>query len=269
MTNQPRKTIVANAPSQALLHARRLCYRVVSLCLADPRTAQRILLADADTANLIRGATAFLRDEPRARNLELARGERTLEDFNSETLLARLPASLDNWNSQFERVFGLLAVGACPPYETEYVPAKFTFQRSNALADIAGFYRAFGLQPSSTSPDQPDHILLELDFMALLIGLELAAAHEPRGTGANQRIAICRDAQARFLGEHLAWWTPAFAALLTHEDSGGFYAAVGDFLAAFMAVERALLQVDRPNCDTEPEPIEPPDVCSGCTLADL
>ena len=75
------------------------------------------------------------------------------------------------------------------------------------------FIRRSGLTISDQHPDRPDHVVLELEFMAHLLGLERQAADEDSDRRA-EHLQVCRDAQARFLGEHLAWWTPAFAKLL-------------------------------------------------------
>ncbi|MEI2723972.1 MAG: molecular chaperone TorD family protein [Verrucomicrobiota bacterium] len=147
------------------------------------------------------------------------------------------PIHRERLNAEYERTFGLLVSGACPPYETEYVDSKFTFQRSNSLADISGYYQAFGLAISDQHPERPDHVVLELEFVAHLLGLERQAAVEDSDRRA-EHLQVCRDAQARFLGEHLAWWTPAFAKLLGCANQNGFYAAAGVFLAALIPAGR-------------------------------
>ncbi len=150
---------------------------------------------------------------------------------------SRSPSRL---NEAYERTFGLLVSGTCPPYETEYVNSKFTFQRSQQLADVSGFYTAFGLEPSSQHPERQDHIVLELEFMAFLLGLERRAA-ESDELESGERVAVCRDALERFLEQHLAWWVPTFSKLLSMEDPEGYYGALARFLAAFVPAERALL----------------------------
>ena len=257
---------VALAQDPAVLLARRACYRFVALALADPQTGIWSELADTETQALVIQAAAILRDEDAAVARPLGLGERPLADLDPAVALSRLPRSAGELNTLYEANFGLLGGSKCPPYETEYVPNKFVFQRSNMLADIAGFYRAFGLQPSTIHPDRPDHVALECEFLAQLIELE-RQARTSRSPQADARAEICAQARKRFLQEHSAWWFPAFATLLARQDRGGFYEAVANFLAALTAAERALEGVELSYRPAEPSPIETLDQCSGCELA--
>src|SRR5262249_21120349 len=159
-------------------------------------------------------AAEILREEDGAVARPLALGERPLADLDPTKIFARLPNSAAGLNALYENTFGLLGGSKCPPYETEYVPSKFTFQRSNMLADVAGFYRAFGLQSSSSSPDRPDHVALHCEFLAQLLQLQLhCRSGWLEGTSRLEETQdkICQDALHRFLEEHFVWWTPAFA----------------------------------------------------------
>jgi TorA maturation chaperone TorD len=254
------------ASDSALLLARRACYRFVALALADPRAGTYCELTDPLTRELVTQAADILRNESAAAARPLALGERPLADLDPDQAFARLPRSTGELNAAYEATFGLLGGSKCPPYETEYLPSKFTFQRSNALADVAGFYRAFGLQSSTSHPDRPDHVVLQCEFLAQLLQLEWQAAQFATPDG-KLDVAICQQAVRRFLQEHFVWWAPAFAKLLARQDPGGFYEAVARFLAALVAAERAFAQIDRPRQMAEPSPIENPDECSGCQLA--
>jgi DMSO reductase family type II enzyme chaperone len=249
----------------ALSQARQALYRFAALTLADPRTGAWHELTDPRCQQVAVAAAALLREEPAAVASKLAIGEKPLERLDVANVLATLPPSPEALNAAYEAVFGLLVSGSCPPYESEYVNSKFTFQRSQTLADVAGFYRAFGMETSDSHPERPDHIVLELEFMGLLVDLErrASAGTDPR---AIEHQAVCRAAQAKFLEEHLAWWAPAFARLLAHENPHGFYAAVGEFLAALIAAERALLGLSAPTAATRPTTIERPEECEGCLL---
>lgn len=254
------------APDPAVLLARRACYRFVALALADPRTGVWNELTDPVTRDLVTQAAEILREEDAAVARPLALGERPLADLDPATILARLPQSAGEFNELYEANFGLLGGSKCPPYETEYVPSKYTFQRSNMLADVSGFYNAFGLQTSTSNPDRPDHVALECEFLAQLLGLQWQASQGPTPEGRSQA-EVCQQALHRFLQEHAAWWFPAFGKLLSRQDPGGFYEAVASFLAALVAAERALAGIGVPNQQGEPSPIESPDECSGCELA--
>lgn len=85
-----------------------------------------------------------------------------------------------------------------PPYETSHAGGG-----AADLADIAGFYRAFGV---TLAGDKPDHLVAELEFVALLLAKEAHAR-----AGGDDRADICASARARFLRERLGTWTDAFA----------------------------------------------------------
>lgn len=249
----------------ALNMARQALYRFAGLSLLDPRAgAWDRLHAMRDDALLFESATLFR--EAIATQSQLAEASDHLAEIDPQLVLARLPYSLEALNAEYENTFGLLVSSNCPPYEMEYVNSKFTFQRSNTLADISGFYRAFGLTGSETNPERPDHIVLELEFMATLFDLERGAAGLDSATAA-ERQQVCRDAQTHFLREHLGWWVPAFGMLLAKQNGDGFYAAAGEFLSAFIVAEQELLGLPPTSNRVAPTREERPEFCEGCELA--
>ena len=82
------------------------------------------------------------------------------------------------------------AAGKCPPNETVYVRRD----KGAILADLCGFYRAFGFDHDPTSGEKADHVACELEFMALLIVMRVRATMEDEG----EKAAICADALAAF-----------------------------------------------------------------------
>ena len=252
----------------AVLMARQSLYRFAAMSLLDPKAGSWDQLEAECEGTLLSEAASILRDLPEATPEKLGPGERPLSELDPSRVLALLPESCQKFNKEYENTFGLLVSNACPPYETEFINSKYDFQRSNTLADISGFYSAFGLTTSVTLPERPDHIVQELEFMAFLIGLERQAATDSsRATVCQQQLEVCREAQSRFLREHLSWWTPVFARLLSHEKPGGFYDAACGFLAALIPAERALLGVELSRQHAEPSQLEHPESCEGCELA--
>jgi TorA maturation chaperone TorD len=250
----------------ALLLARRACYRFAALALADPRTGSWNALSDPETQALVTQAAEVIRNEDAAVARPLGLGELPLAQLDPALVISRLPRTAGALNELYEATFGLLGGSKCPPYETEYVPSKFAFQRSNMLADVAGFYHAFGLQTSTSHPDRPDHAALECEFLAQLLELQWRAGQSDSPNAASQE-EVSRLAIERFLKEHVVWWLPAFARLLVRQDPGGFYEAVANFLAALVTAERALAGIEPAHQRPEPSPIETLDECSGCELA--
>ena len=245
-----------------LAAARQAMYRFASLAFLDPRDGTHRQLADSKLQEFARAAAEWLRSDPRAVAEPLGLGERLLSELDVQPALSRLPCTAQRLNEEYEATFGLLDAGDAPLCETDYMGAKFTFQRSHQMADVAGFYRAFGLDLSNQHRGRPDHIALELEFMAVLIDLERRAAGVPD----HERIDVCRNAQRRFLNEHLAWWVPTLAALLGRLHPEGFYAAVGRLVSSFLPADRALLGVDVPRQVVEMSRIEVPEECDGCLL---
>jgi len=242
--------------------ARQALYRLASMALADPRAGTWERLAEPGTRETALAAAEILRGTPAARPDSLGQGERPLETLDAAALFDHLPDSAEGYAAAHGGIFGLVvSSAACPSHEADYVSEKQVFQQSHALADVSGFYRAFGLTPSRRFPERPDHISAQLEFMSCLVGLERAAgeSQEP------ERVALCHDAQRRFLDEHLAWWVPTFARLLSLEaGTNSFHDTVAALLAAFIPAERGLLGVAAPKQAAQPAAPAGPGACEGC-----
>lgn len=83
-------------------------------------------------------------------------------------------------------------------YTTEYTTSS-VFQKSNQLADIMGFYKAFGLE---LDEERPDALSIEFEFMHYIIFKGVYAV-EKNLTDAQEKRTVCLDAQKKFFDEHL------------------------------------------------------------------
>lgn len=135
-------------------------------------------------------------------------------------------------------LFGHNLTPDCPPYETQFHETHI-FQQAQTLADIAGFYRAFGLDVAESAHERADHLSVELEFMGYLCLKEWHALASGREGDAN----VCRDAQKKFLGDHVGVWAGAFAERLAGRAAGTPYAGVARALGTFVHVERERLGV--------------------------
>ena len=122
----------------------------------------------------------------------------------------------------------------CPPTETVYtaITPQHAMVKSFELADIAGFYRAFGVEVTPGT-ERPDHIAVELEFMHLLAVKEVVAAGREDG---GEHAGICRDARATFFRDHLGRWFGPFCDRLRVEG-GPVYGEAAGVLDGFLSLE--------------------------------
>lgn len=133
---------------------------------------------------------------------------------------------------RYDSLFGHAVRGRCPVYEMEYGRHEIIRQASD-LADLAGFYRAFGLEIASGANGRPDHITAECEFMSALCSKEAHAYAQ----GDKKNADICLDAERAFLRDHLARWLPALAHRVQAADADGLFSALARFADALVKAE--------------------------------
>lgn len=150
---------------------------------------------------------------------------------------------------------------ACAPHETAY--ERDIFRRQHVLADIAGFYRAFGYEVPPGTRWQPDHIGVQLEFCALVLELTGRAIEEERP----EDVATCEAALRSFLEDHTGRWAAAFAADLSAASTLPFYRQLAGLTADWLELECTALEL-RPDPlrarYTVADDAELPS-CPGCT----
>jgi TorA maturation chaperone TorD len=264
-------------PRPLLVRARQVLYRFASAAFADPRSGCWPALRDAGGSALLSAAAELVRAAGRRRGAARAWGELPEAWLDPQRVLRRLPTGPEALNAEYEQSFGLLVSSSHPPYEMEYVAGKLVFQRGQLLADVSGFYRAFGWRRAERPRERPDHLALELEFMAVLCEQQararlvcreaLAERDVARQRVAAEQAVVCWQAQRRFLQAHLAWWVPAFGRLLAAHRPRGFYAAAARFVRALLPLERALLRVPPSSGPLQVAQEARPEQCSGCLAA--
>lgn len=95
-------------------------------------------------------------------------------------------------------------LGRVAPYEGSNVAAT-AGGVTPRLADIAGFYRAFNM---SITGDRPDHVVAQLEFLALTLLAEAEATERDDP----ERADIAARATRSFLRDHIGGWIDAWAA---------------------------------------------------------
>ncbi len=153
----------------------------------------------------------------------------------------------DRWGRLFRSTFGHIAAGAYPPHETHYGQPT-VFEQTDVLADVAGFYRSFGLRVDSGRGEAADHIGPELEFASYLLEKERTAPDAAKAE-------VTRDVLMAFVRDHLGKWGPAFGRLLARNAPVEEYRAVGRLLDAFLSQERVALGLPALDVDRLPQPV--------------
>jgi len=157
------------------------------------------------------------------------------------------------------RLFGHTVRSACPPYELEYGRGE-VFQQSQSLADLAGFYSAFGFQSGGPMAERPDHLIAEWEFLSVMALKESIALN----AGQAEAAQCCRDAQRAFLSDHAATWIPAFCNRLRAAQPAPFFLAVTNLAEALMASWCSALRVSTGPAWLELRPVDEDDSTITC-----
>ncbi len=242
--------------SQALelapLLARRELWLLVSRGFVDPFHQQRfeLLKNPAFRRRVIQAASLIAEQRP---STGLGPGELEPRALSPQDLFVALDARSNNLEAAYRGLFGLSAVSLhCPPCEVEYEPNTDVTYRSQQLADVAGFYRAFGLEVSEQAGERLDHITVESEFMYVLLAKEAFAL----ATGDKEGGEVCREARSKFFKEHVGWWLPAFARILSGVAPPGYYCELARLTAAVSALERVSLGIPPFTSREFPRPLE-------------
>ena len=188
----------------------------------------------------------------------------------AQTLISTLgSAGFELFLNAYLAAFGHAARGSCPLNEIEYgdIKADPLFQ-PHRLADLAAFYRAFGLEVAEDAGERQDHICLELEFMCVLAAKEGYALDNQLDAA---QLEQCREAQAKFLREHLGRWTPAFSRRLAAATQEPALTALAAFTRAFVESDCARFEVGSGSEDLLLRPVDEAAerMCDGCGIVNL
>jgi TorA maturation chaperone TorD len=169
----------------------------------------------------------------------LANGEELFGSHIDALAKALAGASFDGMYQEYSRLFLPAGNMAVSPYEMELM--KDTPQHSMTiqaeLADVAGFYNAFGLDTASGSPERVDNIATELEFMHVMALKEAVASDED----SQDHLEIVFQAEQKFVRDHLGRWITRLNDGIKNNGSSVFYSALGEMLCVWMELDSAFL----------------------------
>lgn len=155
-----------------------------------------------------------------------------------ESEFAKCASSLQDLSIDYVRLFGAHGGVNCPPFATEF-GSRHTFGKAQDLADITGFYAAFGVEMSKERVDRPDHISFLFEFLSFLALKQVGAAAEGNPEG----LAVTGEAEEKFFCKHVIDWVPVFCDALATQARQGFYRELAALTKLFVEAEEKRLGV--------------------------
>jgi TorA maturation chaperone TorD len=139
---------------------------------------------------------------------------------------------LTDLQAEHRRVFSNVITLDCPPYETLF-GNDHVFGQAHVMGDIAGYYKAFGVELSRDIHERLDHLSVELEFMHFLAYKEsYARCHD-----GEDKTQIVIDAEKKFLKDHIGRWIPIFCRMLVRKADSGFFKLIADITADWVDFE--------------------------------
>jgi TorA maturation chaperone TorD len=208
-------------------------YQFLSICLFEPNKELVTLLNDKGYLDEVGSCLA-----------EIGNGKLSEPFNNIENELQS--TTLDALLEEYLSTFGSATVAVdCPAYEM-YFGRSHIFQQSHELADISGFYRAFGLEVSKDdTANRWDHIAVELEFLHFLT-YKQAYAMENHG---DEEQKACLAAKKKFLNAHIGVWIQAFSKAVERKSPGGFYRHAANLANGFVHLDMENLGVSAEELD--------------------
>ncbi len=141
----------------------------------------------------------------------------TLASMLREVFSTAGKTSFDNWSDEYWRLFD--GPTLCPINQASYDRRD----KGTILGDLAGFYQAFGWNPTPNSGERPDHLRCQLEFLAVL----LAMASQTEDADPSQ---IVSDGLRQFARVHMQDWVPSFSWQLCEVTRLPLLGAIGTWI---------------------------------------
>lgn len=145
-------------------------------------------------------------------------GLQTLQNWCEKNRAGLPSTTFDSICADYTRLFIGPGVVIAPPWESvHFSEERLVFQQETL--EVRDWYRRFGLQSEKMYQEPDDHIGLELEFVAHLARLGLAATEKNDTAAFEESIKAQRD----FLTEHLFRWAPSWCDLVEKNAQTDFY----------------------------------------------
>ncbi len=177
-----------------------------------------------------------------------------------EPELARYETSPETLSVEYVRLFGLHGGVNCPPFATEFGKRQ-AVSKAQDLADINGFYAAFGLALAKDSTDRPDHVSFLFEFLSFLALKQVDAISQHNEEG----LIVAADAEKKFFCRYVINWVPVFCESLAAQAQTAYYRELATLTKVFVEAEENRLGVHVERITLSKQEVAPAEEkCMGC-----
>lgn len=175
--------------------------------------------------------------------------------------LTRTLEAVTDPRPEYARLF--LGRTPCPLNAAAYTGARQLAGPAADIADVSGFYLAFGLDLPEEGGERPDHLAAQLEFYSALLAKEAWAVAQRW----DERTEITEEAAAAFLRDHLGRWQGVLVRTLPEHQARPPYPQLAQWLDAMLATELRLRGVEAtPFGLPGPDPMQADDMtCPSAT----
>jgi TorA-specific chaperone len=209
-------------------------YAVLSTAFSSPREGM-------GAPGAPQAAVLILREASQA--LAIAVPERALaaiEEGGRHATMNLAQGGADELEVEYNRLFAGPGMPRVYPYESLYRDSTGLVMGPSA-GEVLQAYRRNGLAIDTAFKDLPDHIAVELEFMARLCCEEARA-----GSASRVDLALrLRQEQRSFLYAHLASWLPAMCERVIRETTSTIYRGFAEIAAIFVGWDRERLDAEQ------------------------
>ena len=208
-----------------LLEIRSTLYGTVSALFSDPESEKFAMLFTPKIQSCVLDACFQIEEFEYSEETDLSK--------SFQMLMSKLDEKKkEDIRNEFVNVFGHTLSKQIAPYALEHLKNSDVFFRTQKLADLYGFYNAFGMEVESI--ERADHISTQTEFLSFLLLKELLAVQNDL----HDEKEVCEKAFAEFNNDHFLDWTKMFSENLADKVDGVFYSLAGKFLLTFIESEK-------------------------------
>jgi len=209
-------------------------YAVLSTAFSSPREGM-----GAPGAPL--AAVLILREAARALGTPIPeRALAAIEEGGRHATMNLAQGGADELEVEYNRLFVGPGAPRVYPYESLY-RGSMSLVMGPSAGEALQAYRRAGLAINTAFKDLPDHVAVELEFMARLCCEEARAESAGRADLALR----LKQEQRSFLDAHLATWLPAMCERVIRETTSTIYRGFAEIAATFVGWDRERLDAEQ------------------------